>query len=75
MMDLEGLKLWLPGRTTASLPSPKPPKNSAISNEHRKALALNAGMNALPPFAVTQVGSWPRSDAFSRPCASGAWAG
>ena len=52
MMDLEGLKAWLPGRTTgfAALEAAVVPNGS--SNER--------ACDRSPLFPVTSVGSWPR---------------
>ena len=54
MMDLEGLKAWLPGRTSGF-----GPLTDAVAAErffeHDRAV-----VRELPLFPVTTVGSWPR---------------
>ena len=52
MMDLEGLKAWLPGRTTGF-----GPLTAAVETERFFARGL---VVSLPLFPVTTVGSWPR---------------
>ena len=54
MMDLEGLKAWLPGRTTRLRPADRRP--SQRNGSSRRALVVSE----LPLFPVTTVGSWPR---------------
>ncbi len=53
MMDLEGLKAWLPGRTSgyAALDGGRP----------RERLLRTRDVMSLPLFPVTTVGSWPRT--------------
>ncbi len=54
MMDLEGLKAWLPGRTSGF-----GPLADAVVAE-RFFERPRAVVSALPLFPVTTVGSWPR---------------
>ena len=53
MMDLEGLKAWLPGRTTRLRPADRGGRAGAF-------LRAESRVSELPLFPVTTVGSWPR---------------
>ena len=55
MMDLEGLKTWLPGRTIGF------PGAAGFSGSGTLLRPTSAElMKMLPLFPVTTVGSWPR---------------
>ena len=58
MMDLEGLKAWLPGRTSGFGAARRRPSTRSGSSTRPRA-----SVSALPLFPVTTVGSWPRPPA------------
>ena len=64
MMDLEGLKAWLPGRTTGFGPLDGGGRAPSAFSQTRP------GVSALPLFPVTTVGSWPRPPALLRRAAA-----
>ena len=61
MMDLEGLKAWLPGRTPAS-----GAVAMSVAAERFFDRRQPRPVTALPLFPVTTVGSWPRPPAAAR---------